>query len=172
MKIKRMTATFGCLNGAVLELGPGLNLLQAPNESGKSTWAAFLRLMLYGLPRDRDKKNYLSDKTRYQPWSGAPMEGELVVESQGREIILRRFFIKNTPFGGFSAQYAGSGEAVPGMTGTNCGEMLLGVGRETALADACKIEHDLSEETFGCIKRHMARCRECQGMSGETGCPA
>ena len=50
--------------------------------------------------------------------------------------------------------------------------MLLGVGRETALADACKIEHDISEETFGCIKRHMARCRECQGMSGETGCPA
>jgi len=130
MKIKRMTATFGCLNASVLELGPGLNLLQAPNESGKSTWAAFLRLMLYGLPRDRDKKNYLSDKTRYQPWSGAPMEGELVVESQGREIILRRFFIKNTPFGGFSAQYAGTGEAVPGMTGTNCGEMLLGVGRE------------------------------------------
>lgn len=130
MKIKRMKASFGCLEQAVLELGPGLNLLEAPNESGKSTWAAFLRLMLYGLPRDRDKKNYLSDKTRYQPWSGAPMEGELVVESQGREIILRRFFIKNTPFGGFSAQYAGTGEAVPGMTGTNCGEMLLGVGRE------------------------------------------
>lgn len=130
MKIKRMKASFGCLEQAVLELGPGLNLLEAPNESGKSTWAAFLRLMLYGLPRDRDKKNYLSDKTRYQPWSGAPMEGELVVESQGREIILRRFFIKNTPFGGFSAQYAASGEPVPGMTGTNCGEMLLGVGRE------------------------------------------
>ena len=50
--------------------------------------------------------------------------------------------------------------------------MLLGVGRETALADACKIEHDISEETFVCIERHMARCRECQGMSGETGCPA
>ena len=31
--------------------------------------------------------------------------------------------------------------------------MLLGVGRETALADACKIEHDISEETFDCIKR-------------------
>ena len=131
MKIKRMKASFGCLEQAVLELGPGLNLLEAPNESGKSTWASFIRLMLYGLDtRDRDKKNYLADKNRYQPWSGAPMEGEILVEAQGQDIILRRFLVKNTPFGGFSAQYAASGEPVPGMTGTNCGEMLLGVGRE------------------------------------------
>lgn len=38
--------------------------------------------------------------------------------------------------------------------------MLLGVERETALADACKIEHDISQETFDCIKRHMAQHRE------------
>ena len=31
----------------------------------------------------------------------------------------------------------------------------LGVSRETAIRDACKIEHDLSEETFEAIKRHM-----------------
>ncbi len=33
----------------------------------------------------------------------------------------------------------------------------LGVDRETAVADACKIEHDLSEETFAALKRHMLR---------------
>ena len=44
--------------------------------------------------------------------------------------------------------------------------MMLGVGKETALADACKIEHDISDETFACIKRHMAQCRGCQGLSG------
>lgn len=36
----------------------------------------------------------------------------------------------------------------------------LGVSRETAMHDACKIEHDLSEETFEAIKRHMAIYRE------------
>ena len=38
-------------------------------------------------------------------------------------------------------------------------EMLvsLGVSRETAVRDACKIEHDLSEETFAAIKRHAER---------------
>ena len=33
--------------------------------------------------------------------------------------------------------------------------MLLGVSRETALRDACKIEHDLSEVTFEAIKHHV-----------------
>ena len=31
----------------------------------------------------------------------------------------------------------------------------LGVSYETAVRDACKIEHDLSDETFEAIKRHM-----------------
>ena len=32
-----MTATFGKLRGSTLELQNGLNILQAPNETGKST---------------------------------------------------------------------------------------------------------------------------------------
>ena len=32
----------------------------------------------------------------------------------------------------------------------------LGVDAETARADACKIEHDLSETSIQCIRRHMA----------------
>ncbi len=35
--------------------------------------------------------------------------------------------------------------------------MDLGVSKETAAEDACKMEHILSEETFGAIKRHIDR---------------
>lgn len=31
--------------------------------------------------------------------------------------------------------------------------MSIGVSKETALADACRVEHDLSEESFAAIKR-------------------
>ena len=131
MKIKSMTATFGRLERARLEPGPGLNLLHAPNEGGKSTWAAFWRAMLYGIDtRDRDKKGYLADKNRYQPWSGAPMEGEIQLEMEGRDITIRRGPRGNTPFGAFSAVYTGTQEPVPGLTATNCGELLTGVGAE------------------------------------------
>ncbi len=33
--------------------------------------------------------------------------------------------------------------------------MSYGVSKETALRDACKIEHDLSDETFEALKRHI-----------------
>ena len=33
--------------------------------------------------------------------------------------------------------------------------MHIGVSKETALADACKVEHDLSEESFEAIKRSL-----------------
>lgn len=32
----------------------------------------------------------------------------------------------------------------------------LGVSEETAVQDACKIEHDISDETFEALKRHAA----------------
>lgn len=34
--------------------------------------------------------------------------------------------------------------------------MKLGVSEKTASEDACKIEHDISAESFDCIKKHIA----------------
>lgn len=131
MKIKTMTATFGKLENAKLALGPGLNLIHAPNEGGKSTWAAFLKAMLYGIDtRDRDKKGHLADKNRYQPWSGAPMMGEITLELEDRDITIRRGPKGSTAFGSFSAVYTDSEEPVPGLTANSCGMLLTGVGRE------------------------------------------
>ena len=78
MKILKMRATFGKLQSAELALGEGLNVIEAPNEGGKSTWSAFLRAMLYGIPtRERDRQDYIAEKNRYQPWSGSAMaQGE------------------------------------------------------------------------------------------------
>ena len=131
MKIKTMSATFGKLQGERLTLEPGLNVITAPNEGGKSTWCAFLKVMFYGIDtRDRDRKGHLADKNRYQPWSGAPMEGEITLEWQGQDITIRRGPRGNVPFGSFSAVYTGTEEPVPGLTADTCGQMLLGVGRE------------------------------------------
>ena len=41
MKILKMRATFGKLQSAELALGEGLNVIEAPNEGGKSTLIRF-----------------------------------------------------------------------------------------------------------------------------------
>ena len=157
MKIKSMTATFGRLDRARLEPGPGLTLIHAPNEGGKSTWAAFWRAMLYGIDTgDRDKKGYLADKNRYQPWSGAPMEGEVTLELEGREITIRRGSKRNAPFGVFSAVYAGTQEPVPGLTAANCGELLTGVGAAVFTRSAFLGNGNLSLTTAPELERRIA----------------
>ena len=126
-----MTATFGRLDGASLELSDGLNILEAPNEAGKSTWCAFLSAMLYGInSRERDRADALADKNRFAPWSGSPMEGRLDCRADdGGEISLFRQS-RRAPMADFRAVYTGTGEAVPGLTGDRCGEELLGIPRE------------------------------------------
>ena len=157
MKIKSMTATFGRLERARLEPGPGLTLIHGPNEGGKSTWAAFWRAMLYGIDtRDRDKKGYLADKNRYQPWSGAPMEGEVVLDYEGRDITIRRGPRGNTPFGAFSAVFTGTQEPVPGLTASNCGELLTGVGAEVFTRSAFLGDGNLSLTTAPELERRIA----------------
>ena len=68
MIIRKMTACFGMLDNRTLELEPGLNIICAPNESGKSTWCAFIRAMLYGVSSSQREKNGVKpDKLRYAP---------------------------------------------------------------------------------------------------------
>ncbi len=132
MLIRKMSATFGRLRSQSLELRDGLNIIEAPNETGKSTWCAFLSAMLFGVnSRERDRAGFIADKNRFAPWSGVSMSGRLDCLAGGRELTLTRATRRQTaPMGEFQAAYAGTGEAVPGLTGQNCGEVLLGVSRE------------------------------------------
>ena len=129
MEIHYLNATFGRLEQQELHLHPGLNLICAPNESGKSTWSAFIRTMLYGLStRDRGP---LADKNRYAPWSGAAMQGRMDLLADGRACtLLRNTRRANTPMGGFSCTYTGTATPAEGLTALNAGEQLLGVPRE------------------------------------------
>ena len=131
MKIRSMKATFGGLDRRELALKDGLNVITAPNEGGKSTWAAFLRAMLYGVStKERDRQGYIAEKNRYQPWSGAAMEGALDLEWRGEAVTLRRGPRGSAPFADFQAVYTATGEPVPGLTAENAGELLTGVPRE------------------------------------------
>ena len=125
-----MTATFGKLEHETLTLKPGLNILTAPNEWGKSTWCAFLINMLYGLDtRAKSTKTALADKERYAPWSGSPMSGRIDLCWEGRDITIERWTKGRVPLGEFRAYETDSGYSVPELTAGNCGEMLLGVER-------------------------------------------
>lgn len=132
MIIRHMQGTFGTLDGEQLRLDTGLNIIYAPNESGKSTWCAFLRAMLYGIDTSqRARAGFVPDKQKYAPWSGKPMAGELELEQGGKCITIRRWTeTPGAPLRGFSAVYTGTDIPVPGLTATDAGEQLTGVSAE------------------------------------------
>ncbi len=130
MKILSMTATFGKLSRKSLTLEPGFNLIQAPNEWGKSTWCAFLMAMLYGIDTGaRTKTGFLADKEHYAPWSGEPMSGSMEILWNGRQITLQRQNKGRTPLGEVKAFETHTGIPVPELEVAAPGQVLLGVER-------------------------------------------
>ena len=156
MRIYKMTATFGKLEHETLELKPGLNIITAPNEWGKSTWCAFLVAMLYGLDtRAKTTKNALADKERYAPWSGAPMAGRIDLNWKGRDITIERRTKRRIPLGEFQAYETASGLPVAELTAANCGQMLLGV-EQTVFRRAGFIKHaDLPVTQDEALRRRL-----------------
>lgn len=132
MIIRKMTAVFGTLEGETLELREDINVISAPNESGKSTWCAFIRAMLYGIDSAQREKNGIKpDKLKYAPFSGMPMGGEMELEWEGRSITLSRHTSSpNAPMRVFEAKYTGTNEDVPGLSGADAGLILTGMTRE------------------------------------------
>ena len=156
MEIQEMRATFGKLQDQTLSLKPGLNCIYAPNESGKSTWSHFLRIMLYGLStRDRGA---MADKNRFAPWSGAAMRGQMdVTDSGGTGLTLSRDTRRaNAPMGHFTCTYTGTADAVPGIDGQSAGETLLGVPREVFERSAFIRQSALAVDSDAELERRIA----------------
>ena len=132
MIILRMQACFGVLDNRTLELQRGLNVLYAPNESGKSTWCAFIRAMLYGIDTSqREKQGIKPEKIRYAPWNGTPMSGSMDLLWNDRAITLRRSTDNPArPMQKFSAVFTGTETPVPELTAENVGRTLTGVTRD------------------------------------------
>ncbi|MBB5808690.1 hypothetical protein F4560_008458 [Saccharothrix ecbatanensis] len=92
MRIESVTArAFGPLNGATLELAPGLTVVTGPNESAKSSWHAAIYAALCGRQRARGKPRSAEQRftERHRPWHGDAWHVSAIVElADGRRVEL------------------------------------------------------------------------------------
>lgn len=155
MQIRHMEANFGRLSHAALDLQPGLNVITAPNESGKSTWCSFIRNMLYGL--STRTRGALADKNRYAPWDGSAMQGRMDLRGGGEDYtVLRTTRRANAPMGEFACTYYNTATPVPDITGSNLGETLLGVPREVFERSAFIGQSGLAVDQDAELERRIA----------------
>jgi len=85
-------SSFGTLKDFSYDFTGGLNVVKEENGWGKSTFAAFIKAMFYGLD---DAKRTLEDneRKRFAPWNSTDkFGGNLVFEWKGQNFKIERFF--------------------------------------------------------------------------------
>lgn len=85
---------FGKLSDLHLDFAEGMNLFLEPNAWGKSTLAAFLRVMFYGFDSKKESGSFDKERVIYRPWQGGTYGGELDFAYQGKEYRISRTFGK------------------------------------------------------------------------------
>ena len=85
---------FGKLSDFSMEFTEGINVIEQSNAWGKSTLAAFLKAMFYGLDAKKDPKSFEKERNIYRPWQGGTFGGWVDFEIAGKRYRVSRSFGK------------------------------------------------------------------------------
>ncbi|KMY67896.1 hypothetical protein AAU61_08575 [Desulfocarbo indianensis] len=149
-------AAFGALRpGLRLEFGPGLNLLLAPNEAGKTTTLELITALWYGFGRR------VGGAHPFEPWAGGSVElgGELAYEmADGRRYTLSRHLLKRGESLKLEDQAGGQVE----LNGREPGQAHLGMSKgvfhtvsRVALDDLQKAFSGASPKEYGAARQEL-----------------
>lgn len=83
---------FGRLSNLSMDFEDGVNVICQNNGWGKSTFAAFLRAMFYGLHGDRKRDIQINERKKYMPWQGGVFGGHLVIAVGDKTYQITRIF--------------------------------------------------------------------------------
>ena len=133
MKIRRIhVENFGVLNNVDQNLSDGCNSILKDNGWGKSTLAAFVRTMFYGMEGDTKKKNLSErDRANFKPWGNGTFGGEIEFEANGKRYVLNRTFGKKKDEDTFSLTDAVTHLPSDDFIAEDIGIRLFGVDNET-----------------------------------------
>ncbi len=137
--------SFGKLSKCKFDFTSGLNVFKADNGYGKSTLAAFICAMLYGL--DDTKKQNLDDNDRkkYMPWAGGIYGGSLSFECSRGLYRIERVFGKKASEDSFILYNAKTGRSSLDFSSL-LGEELFGIDKDGFLRTVFLSEKTLSEK--------------------------
>lgn len=123
---------FGRLQDFSMDFEENMNVVCKENGWGKSTFAAFIRAMFYGLEGERKRSIEDNERKRYKPWQGGVFGGQLVFEDKGRRYEIIRIFRDKEANDEFELRDADTNLIVEDYS-ERIGEELFGVGRESFL---------------------------------------
>ena len=92
--IKCYIQNFGKLKDFEFEFQDGINKVKKDNGFGKTTFAAFIKSMFYGLENQTNLKVEKSERKKYMPWQGGVFGGNLEFRINNKKYRIERTFGK------------------------------------------------------------------------------
>lgn len=93
MQIRRIQiANFGKLHDVQMDLTEGFQTVSGENGWGKSTMAAFIKAMLYGMEATTKRSLLENERRHYQPWQGGTYGGSMEFTAGGKTYRVERTF--------------------------------------------------------------------------------
>lgn len=83
---------FGKLSGITFDFKDGLNNICESNGWGKSTLAAFIKVMFFGFENERSRDEAVNERKKYKPWQGGTYGGTIRFEAENKSYIIERSF--------------------------------------------------------------------------------
>ncbi len=121
---------FGGLHDVTVEFEQNFHLICEPNGWGKSTLAAFIRIMFFGFEGEGKRKGIENERKRFEPWQGGVFGGQITFETGGRTYTAARIFADKKANDSFELRDAAT-NLKSGDFSENLGEEIFAINGES-----------------------------------------
>ena len=117
---------FGKLSDFSFDFSEGIHIICQKNGWGKSTLAAFIRIMFFGFENPGKQDKLVNERKRFTPWQGGVYGGSVTFEVDGKQYLMRRVFGKKEKDDEFELREADTNLPSEDFS-ANIGEELFGI---------------------------------------------
>lgn len=164
--IKCYVENFGLLHAQEYDFKKGINCCISDNGTGKTTLAAFIEAMLYGIGEGRKVLLDENPRKKYTPWQGGRFGGSLTFETGKKKYTVERSFGARAAEDTYRLVDASSGKEVSDFA-ENLGEELFGIDRDGFLRTVYLSEKNLQGKNEN--KSISAKLSDLVGVDGDVG---
>lgn len=155
---------FGKLSSVSFRFSSGLNAFCEENGYGKTTLAAFIKAMLYGLEDTKKAKLDDNDRRKYEPWQGGRWGGALSFSASGKSYRIERVFSKKAAEDECRVFDLETGKEYYGFK-NDIGSSLFGIDRDGFERTVFLSEKNLSDKCDN--KTISAKLSDLSGVDGD-----
>lgn len=158
---------FGTLRDFDMTFERGLTVLYEENGWGKSTLAAFIRVMFYGFDGDR-KRGGAGEREQFLPWQGGTFGGTLSFTAGGKPYRIERYFGRRRGDDIFRIYRADTNLETDDF-GRNPGESLFGLDAESFERTIYIAQDSLRNEKEGATPAVQAQIGDLTAEAADMG---